>query len=160
MTESERYVLDLVPPRIIDVFWNPIQPTEHDSVSVYANISDISGINEVILSYNNGSGWKNITMTIYEEKENYVIYKVIIPPHPVNTEIKFKILAEDAYGNWAITQIYNFTFVSSKTQIPTFLNFEYLAIPVVIIVGAIVIFILRRKRMKKINSNLFFSIFI
>lgn len=148
-SELERYVLDLEPPEILDVFWDPEQPTEHDNIFIYANVTDASGINVVILSYNNGSGWQNVTMAIKEEKENYTVFEISIPAHPVNTEIQIKVYAEDAYGNWAVSKTYSFVIVSSKAPGPLEFPIEYLTVSVVIVSVVIIIVLLRRKREKR-----------
>jgi len=54
-----------------------------------------SGIQKVILSYNDGSGWTNITMNSAEE--NY--YTTTLPPMENKTIIRYKVYAWDLAGN-------------------------------------------------------------
>ncbi len=140
--EQSYLILDLEPPRIIDVYWEPREPTEKDNVTVYANITDPSGIKIAILSYSNGSSWFNVTMTYNESTELYIA--TILNQSP-NTEIRLKIYACDNFANWAESETYSYTVVKSKAPQPSNILLYIAGISAIIIIAIGIIIILRKK---------------
>ena len=86
---------------------------ENQPVTVYAAITDESGIAEAIISYSvdNGVSWQNITMNLAENS-----YEAQIPGLPEGTTVYYKIIAYDYSGNVAVEDnagsYYTYTVVS------------------------------------------------
>jgi len=104
----EAHFIDVAQP-IIDKphQWPPPNEVEPDmAVLVYVNVTDReSGVNKTILSYtiDNGLTWNNITMELvcYLPCDKW-FYIAEIPGMPANTLVKYKIIAYDNAGNYAI----------------------------------------------------------
>jgi len=104
----EAHFADVAPP-IIDKphQWPPPNEVEPDmAVLVDVNVTDReSGVNRTILSYtiDNGLTWNNITMELvcYLPCDKW-FYTAEIPGMPTNTLVKYKIIAYDNAGNYAI----------------------------------------------------------
>ncbi len=102
------------PPIIDTPVYLPNNPTSADSVTVYVNVTDASGVDIVILSYFNGTDWVNVTMALVDGQ-----YQGVIPAHPDGTTITFRIYARDAQGNWATSSDYSYTVSDSGTTTGT-----------------------------------------
>ncbi|MBD3226849.1 MAG: hypothetical protein GF329_01570, partial [Candidatus Lokiarchaeota archaeon] len=115
---------------LVEDHWGPnIQdPIQNDTIieyteSVGINIrlteptipANASGVQNVILSYWNGTDWNNITMTRFDGDIRYGNYTGTIPRTPYGVEVAYKIYAEDIAGNWAVndnnTELFNYTSV-------------------------------------------------
>ena len=90
-TIMPRTAADLVlaegPPIITGTSWSPGgHPMSSDTVSVYTNLSDDSGIEEASVFYRvNGGGWSDLIL----EPQGEITYKAIIPPQPDYSEVDF-----------------------------------------------------------------------
>ena len=107
LNETKEYfytVSDITPPTISNVTWVPENPTPIDNVTVFADVFDISGIAEVILTYSCNHVWVNVTMNLAYNNTYYGV----IPPMPVGTVVSFKIIALDTYGNVKISETYSY----------------------------------------------------
>ena len=107
--ESEEYsytVVDNEPPEILNVTWTPESPNESESVTVYAEVSDISDVSKVLLYYKSAEVG---TWNIVEMVEEYGVYTASIPPYPEFTTIEFKIFANDTFGNWQFSDVFSYT---------------------------------------------------
>ncbi|MGQ4834144.1 MAG: right-handed parallel beta-helix repeat-containing protein [Candidatus Asgardarchaeia archaeon] len=104
---------DNLPPVLKEITQTPEQPDNTQNVSILVVIEDESTIVEVILSYYNGTGWTNVTMTL-----NGTYYTAEIPALPVGTEVLYKIYAKDSYGNWMISPEYHYTVVKADVAAP------------------------------------------
>jgi hypothetical protein len=111
--EYPRVIIDLTPPTI----HTTREPTIVNSsvpVSIHANVTDVSSIAEVILSYRVGEGsWNNISMEI-ENTNRY--WSGLIPPVSNGLVVVFKVYAEDIYGNWGVSSIETYTVVDSASS--------------------------------------------
>ena len=108
---------DNYPPELLELFITPSEPTSADFVTVHARIVDRSGINQVILSYSNGtSNWYNVSMRYDESKQMYIAK---VPPFEAGTIVQYKIYAEDTRGNWFVSEIYSYKVEISDTIGPT-----------------------------------------
>lgn len=96
--------VDVKGPTIGDVSWSPKAPTDQDNVTVTVNVTDISGVKDVILSYFDGSQWVNTTMVKVED-----IYTGVVPKAAGGAEVQFKIYAQDNAGNWRESNVYSYT---------------------------------------------------
>jgi len=89
---------DSAPPFIENVDQEPAEDDVYpdDEVMVYANVTDESGVKQVILSYTNGNGtWISVNMTSLE----YDVWNGTIPQFDFGTWINYTITAEDNVGN-------------------------------------------------------------
>jgi len=82
------------------------QPTKEnvcpdDKVIVYANVTDLNGVKQVILNYTTNNGtWFNKEMTNVEGN----IYNATIPQFPYRTNVTYVIIAEDNVDNTITTE--------------------------------------------------------
>jgi len=95
---------DDVGPVIGDHSRTPSTPSSTQSVLVNVSVTDISGVDTVILSYYNGTTWFNITMTGNEPD-----YEGTIPALPDGTEVQYRFYANDTVGNWEDSETDNYT---------------------------------------------------
>lgn len=91
-------------PVITNVDWNPKSPLNNESVTVGATVTDINGVDKVLLWYTNDTTWYFVEMT---HSCNY--YEGEIPPMLDGTTVKFKIFANDSFGNPSETDLYSYT---------------------------------------------------
>ena len=96
---------DITPPAISDVVWTPTEPFSNESIHVNATVSDENTINLVLLSYFDGSTWRNLTMMWISSNPN--LYVVQIPVIGESGTIQIWILAQDSKGNWGYTEYMN-----------------------------------------------------
>ncbi|MEM3672935.1 MAG: Ig-like domain repeat protein [Candidatus Bathyarchaeia archaeon] len=98
---------DFYPPIITYIERVPAEPNYNETVSLFVNATEpefASGVKEVILSYNNGTGWTNVTMTPQEG-----LYTVTIPEFAFGTTVQYRVYAFDFAGNWASVDVYSYT---------------------------------------------------
>jgi len=103
-------VKDSYGPSISNLSHAPSSPQYNETVTISANVSEpetASGVSQVILSYFNGSQWRNVTMT------EQGAYTAEIPALPWNTTVSYKVYARDNAANWAISDIRNYTVTDS-----------------------------------------------
>jgi len=94
--EIYEFWVDNTPPLISSIKVTPENPRVGQEIIFEVQVHDNeSGIQKVILSYNDGSGWTNITMNSAEE--NY--YTTTLPPMENKTIIRYKVYAWDLAGN-------------------------------------------------------------
>ncbi|MGQ4891552.1 MAG: right-handed parallel beta-helix repeat-containing protein [Candidatus Njordarchaeia archaeon] len=130
---------DKVGPKINEILWIPEKPTNRDTVLVRVNVSDGSGVKNVILSYFIGA-WFNVTM-VYNSTTGY--WEAKIPAASPGTEVKLKIYAEDTYGNWSLSQEYTYTVTGFTPSNPMALY--GMAAVLVIIVAIVAVFIAKKR---------------
>ena len=119
----------------IEVTYQPTNPTSNDDVTVYAKISDLSGIAKAILSYQvNDGSWTNITMTSNGNNN----YTGVIPKQAGGITVHFKVYAEDNQGNWAVSSTFTYTVQSAGGNESGAIPVEYYIIAT-IVVGIIII---------------------
>lgn len=98
-------VVDLIPPEIGTVEWQPVDSSPNGTVRVTVNITepaDASGVKEAIFSYKDSFGqWWNETMA-YNSATS--LYEVFVPAQPHNTTVQFYITAWDNAGNMATSE--------------------------------------------------------
>ena len=79
-------------PSIIGVVQSPSSPTELDTVTVNATVTDTSGLLSVTLHYRvNGGTWQTISMTLLSGD----LYSVVFGPFAVSDTIEYYISAVD-----------------------------------------------------------------
>ncbi len=94
--DSYDVVDDVAGPDISSITRDPVSPTNLEDVTVEAEVTDLTEVDTVILSYTTDSeSWTNLTM-----EEDSSIYSGVIPAQPADTQVYYKILANDTLGNW------------------------------------------------------------
>jgi subtilisin family serine protease len=88
----------------------PFTPNSTESVLLEVTVTDISGVDTVILSYYNGTAWYNITM-IWTGS----YYEGTIGAHPNGTNIDYKFYANDTLDNWSVSTMFGYTVTDPGT---------------------------------------------
>jgi hypothetical protein len=104
-TQTGAVVVDNTPPSIGVPYQNPpgqsvdpsvtLNVSQGSSVSVSVNITDPSGVEQATLSYNNGSGWVNLTMSLSTGNQ----YAATIPGQSAGTSVTYYVTATDGALN-------------------------------------------------------------
>jgi glucose/arabinose dehydrogenase len=89
---------DTTPPNIGTPVHSPSEPFPDQDVQVTVDVTDSSGVQEVILSYADNGDWTNVTMNFISGNE----YTADIPAMPDQTQVKYQIIAYDKLGNVAV----------------------------------------------------------
>ncbi len=134
-------VRDTSGPMFVDVWWEPSEPREGEQVVVYANISDMSGVSNVILSYYNGTVWINVSM---EYDENRGLWTGTIPGMPAG-EVRFKIYAVDICGNWSVSQEYTYTVAKKGRKVWLIL----LPLVAIVVICVVALLFFKRKKVER-----------
>jgi parallel beta-helix repeat protein len=93
----------------------PLVPLVGYAVTVNATVSDTSGVEQVVLSYTtDGMTWMNASMI---QQESFWVGA--IPGQSSGTEVSYRVYAEDARGNWAVTLVQSYVVESSVTTTAT-----------------------------------------
>jgi hypothetical protein len=98
---------DFYPPAITYIERVPAEPNYNETVTVFVNATEpqfASGIKELVLTYNNGTDWVNVTMTFQEG-----LYVAPIPELPYGTAVQYRVYACDVAENWASMDVYSYT---------------------------------------------------
>ncbi len=83
---------DVTGPIINDIVYSPSLPTELDTVTINATVTDDSGVQSVTLYYKiNDGSWQTISMTLVSGD----IYSVTIGPFAVSNNVEYYITAVD-----------------------------------------------------------------
>ncbi|MFX0053520.1 MAG: S8 family serine peptidase [Candidatus Hermodarchaeota archaeon] len=101
---------DLVGPTIGVPEHEPQQPTDADDVNVSVTVTDLSGVDSVILAYHNGTHWNNVTMIW-----NGTHYVASIPALSMGTTVTYRIYSNDTLDNWSTSSDYQYIVGSSIT---------------------------------------------
>ena len=103
----DSYVVnDFHPPVISYIEHVPASPNYNETVSVFVNATEpsfASGVGEVILNYNNGTAWMNVTLSFQDG-----LYVAMIPALPYGTVVHYRVYAFDIAGNWAVMDVYSY----------------------------------------------------
>jgi subtilisin family serine protease len=82
----------------------PWSPTSSNSPLLNVSVTDMSGVSTVILSFWNGTGWFNSTMSLVGS-----FYIGTIPAHPNGTAINYRFYANDTLDNWSMSTMFAYT---------------------------------------------------
>ena len=138
--------VDLDPPDIMAVAQVPIldKVMTVDSVDVNSTVVDEeSGVGQVFLGYTNGNGtWFKAAMTKLEGD----VWTSTIPPFAYDTDVTYRIVAEDNMGNVVTTDDLGYEF--EYTVIPDFAG--WLLLPFAMLATLLVLAL--NKRLKKHNE--------
>ncbi|MFH1774394.1 MAG: alkaline phosphatase family protein [Methanobacteriota archaeon] len=90
---------DTTPPTITNAYHSPSSPTSIDSINIYSDITDASGVSSATLFYStDGFTWKPIPMTnVYG---NTWKTSTPIPAQPAGTTLQYTVCARDAKVNY------------------------------------------------------------
>ncbi|MHA2359202.1 MAG: S8 family serine peptidase, partial [Candidatus Thorarchaeota archaeon] len=105
---------DTDPPEFGTHSRSPQTPNATDIVIIQVNVTDVTGVDTVILSYFNGTAWTNVTMTW-----NGISYNATIPAFPSGTTVDYRFYANDTLGYWATSSIFSYTVTPSTGTITT-----------------------------------------
>ena len=95
---------DTIGPNI-SVTHTPQVPNDTQHILVTVNVSDPTGVLDVILSYQvDEEGWTNLTMNNYG-----LTWNATIPAQSEDTTVSYKVYAVDSRENWAETSESSFT---------------------------------------------------
>jgi len=109
----EDILLDTSGPTFGIPITDPAVPFDRFIVLVNITVNDPSGIDTVLLSFMNTTGWFN-TSTLYIVSDD--VYIGIIPDHPAGTVIHYKFFANDTLGNSNYSDEYNYTVAALVTS--------------------------------------------
>jgi hypothetical protein len=93
---------DTEPPQIISVTNVTTPPNYDEPMPIEANVTDDVQVDTVTLNYSNGTAWFNLTMIKGE------FYNATIPGLPWNTQVSYKVYANDTSGKWSISELYGY----------------------------------------------------
>ncbi len=96
---------DLTKPEIISVTWSPEKPHVNEEITIYAQVRDNWGIDQVILRYydSTDNSWNEITMNHFAGTD---IYYTDLASFDYSTKLLVTIHAFDTSGNEAVSDIY------------------------------------------------------
>jgi hypothetical protein len=114
---------DVEAPTISAPFQVPLNPMPNMEVAISVNVSDASGIREVILSYRNNSLWNDVVMTQIANGT----FSATIPAMPLQVTVEYRIIAYDNFNNSAVSD--NQGVFYHYTVIPEFPSGIFYAIP-------------------------------
>ncbi|MFW9870027.1 MAG: S8 family serine peptidase [Candidatus Thorarchaeota archaeon] len=92
----------------------PTVPNATEYVVITVEVTDVSGVHTVILSYYNGTAWTNVTMTW-----NGSSYNATIPALPAGTTVNYRFYANDTLGFSTVSSTYSYTVSSPATTTTT-----------------------------------------
>jgi hypothetical protein len=90
---------DVTAPTISAPFQVPLKPLPNEEVEISVNVSDASGIREVILSYRNDSVWNDVVMTQIANGT----FSATIQAMPLQATVEYRIIAYDNFNNSAVS---------------------------------------------------------
>jgi hypothetical protein len=139
---------DNTPPVIGTPVHTPEIPDPGEDITVSVNVTDAdTGVRPdgVILSYSTDDGgtWDNVTMN----KTTGDTYEGQIPGLPAGTQVKYKIIAYDNTGNFAIDDNNGQHYVYVVTQVPFWTQWWFWAIVAAGIVAlAVAVYFLKKRK--------------
>jgi hypothetical protein len=102
LAQHTEQINDTEPPNIIGVTNVTTPPNYDEPMPIEANVTDNVQVDTVILEYSNGTAWFNLTMTKVE------FYNATIPGLPWNTQVSYKIYANDTSGKSSVSELYSY----------------------------------------------------
>jgi hypothetical protein len=109
-------------PQISNLQHSPSVPKDTDQVTVSATITDNVGVASAILYYDDGNGWKNMTMTGTGSS-----YSARIGPFSAGMKVNYYVEAKDAAGNTNWSQQASFSVIASGDSTPpTITNVQHI----------------------------------
>ncbi len=129
---------DEIGPRISNLSWTPESPSAGENVTVSADITDSSDVDEVWLVYNLGSGDVQIPMTISGNT-----YSALIPGIDEGA-IEFSIYARDTAGNVAVRGTYSIALDTEAPPPDMTIVIIVIGIGAVVLLSILVVFLKKR----------------
>ncbi len=116
VSEPYSYVVaDSYPPVISYVDRVPASPVSHETVTVFANVTEplgASGVKNVMLQYKTDGEWQPVEMTLEQ------LYTGVIPGFPFGTVVQYSVEAFDHADNWAASGIFSYTVGVPSPNLP------------------------------------------
>jgi hypothetical protein len=81
-------------------------PNYNESMPIEANVTDDLEVSTVILSYSNGTTWRNVTMA--EEIPTTGLYNAAIPAFPWPTHVEYMVYTNNTAGEWSSSPLYGY----------------------------------------------------
>jgi subtilisin family serine protease len=106
---------DTTPPTIDVPTRIPFTPTSTQTVDVNVTVTDNVAVDTVILSYNAGVLWVNVSTLAL----NATLYNGMIPTFSNGTVVMYRFYANDTSDNWAVSGIYSYTVSDMSTTTTT-----------------------------------------
>ena len=107
VSQTYSYIVgDFHPPAISFIERIPACPNYNETVLIFVNATEppvASGIKDVILTYNNGTGWFNVSMNPQNN-----LYVAEIPATPYGTVVHFRVYAIDNAENIEVVDTYSY----------------------------------------------------
>jgi hypothetical protein len=88
-------------PEIESIKFDPKKPKSGEEVIITVKVSDATGIDKVILSYDIGDGWVN--SSIYTNDLEEYVFTLSIPEE--ETTFSYQLFVYDTWGNCLVTDI-------------------------------------------------------
>ncbi|MHA1416900.1 MAG: FG-GAP repeat domain-containing protein [Candidatus Heimdallarchaeaceae archaeon] len=96
-------IIDNIAPAILNIQYSPENPTELDTIDIYANVVDYeSDVQFVMLVYESNGEWFSPTMTYIGDDT----YNCTLGPFEANSLVSFYIIAVDIFGNFIGSELY------------------------------------------------------
>ncbi len=143
--------VDEMGPKVTDLSWAPTDPTNGQDVTISATITDVSDVDKVWISYDNGSD-----TVVVQLDSSTSVYSTVITGL-TNSSIEFTVFANDTLGNTAVRGSYEITWGSESTiettvvdntppppDISNLIMFAMIGVGVIAVI--VIVFILVRKR--------------
>lgn len=96
---SQPQPVDVSAPTIGVPLQTPLNPLPDEEVEISVNVSDLSGIRDVTLSYRTDSLWNNVSMVHIDGDT----FSASIPPMPNQATVEYRIIAYDNFDNVAVS---------------------------------------------------------
>lgn len=106
---------DITPPTIGIHDRTPFVPNSSQAVVVNVTVTDNVAVDTVILSYNAGVIWVNLTMSVNAP----TYYDGTIPTFSNGTAVIYRFYSNDTSGNWVVSGISSYTVADMSTTTTT-----------------------------------------
>jgi hypothetical protein len=144
---SQPQPTDVSAPTVGVPLQTPLNPLTDEEVQISVNVSDLSGVRDVTLSYRNDSLWNNVSMAHIDGDT----FSASIPPMPYQATVEYRIIAYDNLGNFAVSD--NQGLFYRYTVVPEFPS----GVTIAVLLGSTLLVAAVVKKRKVAFRSLFFS---
>ena len=132
------FAVDNTAPTIENITWTPEKYDLYGNLTVYVEAKDNIKVGSVILSYDMGNGWVNVTMTKTNGGYEYFFDNVTAK------SLKFKVIVYDAAGNFVVSNIYKVSAKTAAAPLPA--TTILIGVGVIVIIAAVGYIFMRKKQ--------------
>ncbi|MGQ4891499.1 MAG: S8 family peptidase [Candidatus Njordarchaeia archaeon] len=132
------FSVDNTAPQIKNVTWTPEKYELNGNLTVYVEATDNIKVSNVILSYDMGDGWVNVTMTKTDSTYKYFFNNITVK------SLKIKVIVFDAVGNVVVSSEYTIKAKIPAAPMPT--NMILIGVGVVVVIAVVAFIFLRKKQ--------------